>query len=94
VNDGRLEDDLDVEFDERGPPGTRQYSEYALAAGDDIWLYWRAAERESGLRPTKGSLFMVSDSDVEELQRENIGRTVLLFFAGLLALLFAYGLIT
>lgn len=94
ANDGSLEDDLDMEFDDRGPLGTRQYSEYALAEGDDVWLYGRAAVLGSGLRLTKGSLFVVSDSDVAELQRENVGRTVLLFLAGLLALLFAYGLLT
>lgn len=93
-NDGSLEDDLDVEFDERGPIGTRAYSEYALTEGDQVWLYGRAADRGTGLTLTAGRLFVLSDSDVEDLQRENLGMTVVLFLAGLLALLFAYGLLT
>lgn len=93
-SDGSLEDDLDVEFDDRGPIGTQRYSEYALDEGDDVWVYGKAERRGTGLFLQEGALFVLSDADVDDLQQENLGMTVVLALAGLLTLLFAYGLLS
>lgn len=89
--DGGLEDALDVEFDDRGPIGTRRFRERAISDGDGVWLYGRAERVGTGLRVTPGTLFVISDSDVDTLQDENIGMTIVLGLAGAMLLLFAYG---
>lgn len=94
AQDENLETALDVEFDDRGPIGTRRFRERAVTAGEDLWVYGQAERRGTGLRLAPGALFVLSDSDVDTLQDENVGMTVVLGLAGAMVLLFAYGLLT
>lgn len=89
--DENLETALDVEFDDRGPIGTRRFRERAISAGDDLWLYGSAERVGTGLRLTPGSLFVLSTAEVDSLQNESIGMAVVLALAGATCLLFAYG---
>lgn len=91
--DSSIGSSLDEEFGyEDHPLGTRRYRERTLTEGDDIYVYGEADVVGSGVEISDdGAVFAVSGSTDEEIAETQTGRAIILFIAGLTAILFGVG---
>lgn len=91
--DDSLGSSIDEELGyEDTPLGTRRYRECTLTEGDEIYVYGVADVVGTGVEIGRDeTVFAVSDSTDTEIAETQTGQAIMLFFAGLVAALFAIG---